>query len=193
MSCAQTSSWKNCVRKRERERERDTSILQTAFRDANSVDGAPTVFIEFVVNRVLCTMYELEAYRGYKWPRVHAGRSRARAGLFTFARQSHARQICIYVSRQVIKGFFNNVSQKGGKTGSMWNVEWFFDISGGGGNPCSNFDALCICFFFSGPRRVLCVSKQNGSPPFWDKVFLTFSNLVVVWRREVNIKIKWMY
>lgn len=69
--------------KRERtvsERKRDTSIRDSIFRDANSVDGAPTVFIEFVVNRVLCTMYELEAYREYKWPRVHVDRWRARAG-----------------------------------------------------------------------------------------------------------------
>lgn len=171
MSCAQTSSWKNCVRKRERERERDTSILLTAFRDANSVDGAPTVFIEFVVNRVLCTMYELEAYRGYKWPRVHAARSRARAGLFTFARQSHARQICIYVSRQVIKGFFNNVSQKGGKTGSMWNVEWFFDISGGGGNPCSNFDAVCVFFFFRPSTSFACIEAKWFLLPFGIRFF----------------------
>lgn len=62
------------------ERKRDTSIRDSIFRDANSVDGAPTVFIEFVVNRVLCTMYELEAYREYKWPRVHVDRWRARAG-----------------------------------------------------------------------------------------------------------------
>lgn len=79
------------------------------FRDANSVDGAPTVFIEFVVNRVLCTMCTNWKRTENKWPR---GSVESTRWLFTFARQSHARQICIYVSRQVIKGFFNNVSQR---------------------------------------------------------------------------------
>lgn len=148
------------------------------FRDANSVDGAPTVFIEFVVNRVLCTMCTNWKRTENKWPR---GSVESTRWLFTFARQSHARQICIYVSRQVIKGFFNNVSQR---RENGLDVERRVILRYLGREWKKTFVRISRLRFFFGSRGVVRIQEKWF---LFYKVFPTFSNLVV-WRREVNIK-----
>lgn len=104
--------------------------------------------------------------------------------LFTFARQSHARQICIYVSRQVIKGFFNNVSQRR-ENGLDVERRVILRYLGRGWkkNSCSNFDA--VFFFIFLVLDELYASKKNGS--LFRIRFFQLSR--IVWKREVNIKI----